>query len=144
MDIISHVLITRRLIGTEQPTVLAGIMADSPFYCTYPAWLIARGQLRQALATNVWPSPPRWMATLHHMFHSLPVVVAGALVIFLITGRWPKKPLLAWCLHIVIDLPTHSRRQWGPQFLWPFSSYAVDGISWAEAAIALVKRLRRR
>ena len=142
MDILSHIIITRRFIGKETATVLAGIVPDTPFYLTYPAWLARRKQLRHSFDTNTWPPPPQWMATLHHMFHSLPVASIVALIAFIVTGRWPKKLFLAWCIHILIDIPTHSRRQWGPQFLWPLSSYAFDGISWAEAAIALRKKLR--
>jgi hypothetical protein len=30
------------------------------------------------------------------------------------------------------DIPTHSKRHWGPRFLWPFSDVVVDGISWGD------------
>ena len=43
-----------------------------------------------------------------------------------------------WALHILIDIPTHSQRRWGPQFLWPLLGVAVDGLSWAEAAASVV------
>lgn len=142
MDLISHTLITRKFVGKEKSTLLAGIIADTPFYCTYPIWLARKGQLKQSFDTNEWPPPPQWMVTLHHIFHSLPIVGIIACIVFLTTSRWPKKIALAWCIHILIDIPTHSRRQWGPQFLWPISSYSFDGISWAEAAVALRKKLR--
>lgn len=139
MDPFTHLLVTRTVISPEPKTILAGLAADLPFYLTYPAWLIRRGQLGVAFRTNDWPEAPRWMVTLHHLFHSLPMLLLVAIVGRLITGRWPPATL-AWGLHILIDIPTHSRRSWAPQFLWPFSSLTVDGISWVEVIIPILSR----
>jgi hypothetical protein len=67
---------------------------------------------------------PRWMETVHRACHSFPV----ALVVRVLYGRWPRRELAAWALHIAVDIPTHSRQLWGPRFLWPFSDVAVDGV----------------
>lgn len=36
MDPLTHILVTRTLVGREPATQLAGIAADAPFYLTYP------------------------------------------------------------------------------------------------------------
>ncbi|HEX9371180.1 MAG TPA: hypothetical protein VF897_09245 [Roseiflexaceae bacterium] len=143
MDLITHIVITRKLVGRSARVVAAGVLADAPFYLTYPTWLIARGKLAQAVVANEWPDPPGWMATLHHAFHSFPVLLCGAVIVRTVSGRWPREELTAWGLHILIDIPTHSRRRWGPQFVWPLSDVAVDGVSWAEGAAGMIARLLR-
>jgi len=142
MDPFTHLFITRKLIGKDGWATLASLLPDLPFYLTYPSWLIARRELRQALVTNNWPEPPAWMKSLHHAFHSLPVLAVLVVFFRLISGKWPKKIALAWALHIFIDIPTHSRKQWGPQFLWPLSDVSVDGISWAEAGLELIRGIK--
>jgi hypothetical protein len=132
---------TRILFGWSASVVAAGMLADAPFYLTYPAWLIARRQLEQTVATNTWPDPPLWMATLHHAFHSIPMLLCGAAIVCAVSGRWPREELLAWGLHILIDIPTHSRRRWGPQFLWPLSDFVLDGMSWTDTAARLIAPL---
>jgi len=82
------------------------------------------------------------MLRAHHAAHSLPLLLGIATIARLITGRWPSAPARAWLLHILIDIPTHSRKQWAPQFLWPFSHLSVDGFSWAKLVIAALRRVR--
>lgn len=142
MDPLTHVLVTRIFVDRRPTTLLAGVLADAPFYLTYPWWLLARGELRRSFASNTWPPPPRWMLTAHHAVHSLPLLFGVVALARLITGRWSSAPARAWLLHILIDIPTHSRKQWAPQFLWPLSKVSVDGVSWAELAIAAFRRIR--
>lgn len=132
MDVVTHALVTRFLIGKDRNLILAGLGPDVVWYVTYPSWVIAQGKARRALANSDWPDPPRWMETLHHVSHSLLVAVIVAGIVRALTGRWPRRVLAAWCLHIVIDIPTHSRRFWGPRFLWPLSQVSVEGVPWAE------------
>jgi hypothetical protein len=140
MDPFTHYVITRKIVGRAPATLLAGLAADMPFYLTYPAWVIRQGQLGTALRTNNWPEAPGWMIRLHHLFHSLPVLLLVTVAGRLVTRRW-LPAALAWGLHILVDIPTHSRRHWAPQFLWPFSSLTVDGISWAGLFSPVLGRL---
>ncbi len=96
--------------------------------------------LGDALRTNDWPTAPVWMDTLHHMAHSLPLVALVAVAVRALRGRCPRWAL-AWAAHIVIDMPTHSRRNWAPQFLWPLSDVTVDGVSWPELLVRAVRRM---
>ena len=143
MDPLTHLLITRRVMGADRKVAFAGLAADIPFYLTYPIWLIQQGQIASAFRKNEWPGAPGWMQIAHHIFHSLPVLLAVTVAIRLIKGRWPRAAL-AWGLHIVVDIPTHSRRGWAPQFLWPLSDVTVDGLSWTEAMLSIATRLFRR
>lgn len=111
MDLMTHILITRKFVNKEPRHILAGMAPDAPFYLTYPAWVASQGKLQDALVTNDWPDPPRWMEEAHHAFHSLPVLAGVALLVRLVTGKWPRNFILAWGLHILIDIPTHSRRR---------------------------------
>jgi hypothetical protein len=45
-----------------------------------------------------------------------------------------KKPILefmAWGLHILVDIPTHSSAFFPTPFLWPLSDFMVDGVGWS-------------
>jgi len=139
MDSLTHLIVTRKLVGTDCSVILAGLAADLPFYLTYPPWLLLRGELIDAIRTNEWPAAPHWMQLLHHIFHSLPVVFAVSLLARLVNDEWPRWGK-AWALHILIDIPTHSRQHWAPQFLWPISDVTVDGISWAEFMLAVLRK----
>jgi hypothetical protein len=140
MDPLTHLLLTQKFVSSEPATISAGLAPDLPFYLTYPAWLIYRGQMRAAFRNNDWPQAPQWVYTLHHLFHSLPMLVLVTISNFLITGRW-SSTAIAWGLHILIDIPTHSRRHWAPQFLWPLSPMTVDRLSWVEVVIPTIRWL---
>ena len=144
MDPLTHILLTRKLVSKRPRVLAAGTLPDAPFYLAYPSWVIARGKGKQALVTDEWPDPPQWMLALHHAFHSLPVALAGALVIKTITSEWPRQELAAWVLHIAVDVPTHSRDPWGPRFLWPFSEVAMDGVSWPKLMSQVAHSIVRR
>lgn len=75
-------------------------------------------------------SIPPFVSTLYNITHSL-IVFA---FVFLLVWALRKKPLyemLAWPLHILMDIPTHSTKFFATPFLWPLSNYKVDGVPWS-------------
>jgi hypothetical protein len=60
---------------------------------------------RTANPSHDWPEPPAWMATVHHAFHSFPMLFCAAAIARIISGHWPHKEVMAWALHILIDIP---------------------------------------
>jgi hypothetical protein len=122
--------------------LIAGLAPDLPFYLTYPPWLIIGGRFNGALKTNDWPEAAAWMYTSHHAAHSLPFVLMIALLSKLRTRSWPRW-CAAWALHILIDIPTRSRKHWAPRFLSPLSDMTVDGVSWPELLLKFVRRRTR-
>lgn len=72
---------------------------------------------------------PDYVHSLYNVTHSLIIF----LIIFGIVWAIRKRPfweLGGWGLHILIDVPTHSSRFFPTPFLFPFSSFTVNGISW--------------
>jgi hypothetical protein len=143
VDPLTHLLTTRLLVGREPTTLLAGIAPDLAFYSTYPLWVLCRGRVRAVLAGGAWPVPPLWMVELHRAGHSLPVALSAAMLFRLRRGYWPQRLLGAYLLHLLIDIPTHTRDPWGPRPLWPFSNIAYDGVSWAEVMTQAIQTWRR-
>ncbi len=139
MDPLTHIFLARTLIDKRPTTLLAGVVADAPWYLTYPIWLFRQGQMSQAFQTNQWPSPPRWMDILHNAAHSLVIALGVIGILRLLSGHWKHPCIHAWILHILIDIPTHSKQNWGTRFLWPISDFAVDGIPWAEILIRMLR-----
>lgn len=143
MDPLTHLLTTRLLVGREPTTLLAGLAPDLAFYSTYPLWALRHGRVRVVLDGGEWPAPPPWMVQLHRAAHSLPVAVGGAMLFRLRRGHWPRQLLGAYLLHLLIDIPTHTRDPWGPRPLWPFSNIAYDGVGWAEKLTHAIQTRRR-
>jgi hypothetical protein len=138
MDPLTHLALTRLLVGRETGMLAAGVLPDAPFYLLYPAWVLRQGELRSALRTGDWPQAPAWMQRPHHIAHSLPVILIAAGACRWCSGQWPRWAM-AWALHILVDIPTHSRQHWAPQFLWPLSDITVDGVSWVELLLRTVR-----
>ena len=73
---------------------------------------------------------PQIIFTLYNYTHSL--IVFGFLF-FLLCAIF-KKPIwtfLAWGVHIILDIFTHSEAFFPTPFLWPISDYHVSGIPWS-------------
>jgi membrane-bound metal-dependent hydrolase YbcI (DUF457 family) len=143
MDPLTHLLTKRLVLGRDRSALLASVAPDALFYLAYPPWLVKNGLLREALHTGVWPEPPYWLLHAHRATHSLLVALVAASVMRRVRGRWPRGVLLAWLLHILIDVPAHRREPWGPRLLWPVSDVTWDGWSWADALSEWYVRRRR-
>jgi len=87
--------------------------------------------LRDALPQPIRPD------TLYLFSHSLAVFIAVFGVTWLVRRRLALA-MLAWPLHILMDIPSHRAGMYGTPFLWPFSSYRFDGVSWGRPRFMLL------
>jgi hypothetical protein len=62
--------------------------------------------------------------------HSLPIFATVFALVWLARRR-PALSMLAWPLHILMDIPTHASGAWRTPFLWPLSDYRFSGIWWS-------------
>lgn len=79
---------------------------------------------------------PLFVHQLYNVTHSLVIFILVFGVVWFFR-RAPLFVLLAWGLHIVMDIPTHSYAFFPTPFLWPLSEFTVDGISWSHPFIFL-------
>jgi membrane-bound metal-dependent hydrolase YbcI (DUF457 family) len=77
---------------------------------------------------------PQFVHTLYNITHSLLIFAFVFGLVYLIIKK-PFLPLLAWGLHILVDIPTHSYAFFPTPFLWPVSSFMVNGINWGQPII---------
>jgi hypothetical protein len=143
MDPLSHLALTRFVVGPGRAPLVGALAPDLPFYSCYPASVARRGLLAAALRSGAWPNPPVWLLTLHRAGHC---VFPG--VLLLVASRlFPHAALrqagVSWLLHILVDLLSHRRDPWGPRPLWPLSDLAFDGVGWADALVAWIARTVR-
>lgn len=73
---------------------------------------------------------PPYVHTIYNFTHSLFVFAAVFIIVWVILKK-PMLEMLAWGLHILMDIPTHTHAFFPTPFLYPFSSYSFNGISWA-------------
>ncbi len=79
------------------------------------------------------PSPdaiPAYVHVLYNYTHSL-IIFAVAFGLIWLIRRKPYLPLLAWGLHIGMDIFKHSRGFFPTPFLWPLSSFTINGTPWS-------------
>ena len=77
---------------------------------------------------------PEYVHSLYHVTHSFMVFVLVFALVWAIR-RKPMMELLAWGLHICMDIPTHGNAFFPTPFLWPLSDFHVDGIPWSRPYI---------
>ncbi|MBI2626876.1 MAG: DUF192 domain-containing protein [Parcubacteria group bacterium] len=73
---------------------------------------------------------PSYVNNLYNITHSL---ILAILLSFTVWRFLPKYKLefLAWPLHVLFDIPTHTNFYTTP-FLWPISNIKIHGISWGQ------------
>lgn len=141
MDILSHALWTN-LLFAEAPlpvritAIALSVLPDAiPFTPTTVRHFMSQRRPPQKPARP--GDPPvglhfdRWSHRAYDVTHSLPIWLAVFGLWYYLSGGVPWA-MFGWLVHILVDIPTHTRSFFGTPFLWPFSQYKFDGISWGE------------
>ena len=137
MDVLAHGLwgaVAFYPKGTKSyaAALLLGMAPDllsfGVYHAAHPRWLKLR------LAGEISGPPPlsilpEFVFHAYNLTHSLIIWGALFLLIWMITKR-PPWIWLAWGLHVLSDIPTHSSSYFLPPYLWPFPTPFVEGISW--------------
>jgi hypothetical protein len=141
MDILAHALWTgAAATGVRRKwrppismkwAVFWGIFPDV-FSFAIPAlvriWWYATGTTRSLLPEAHGPQHFQFVWQLYYSSHSL-VTFGIVFALAWLIARRPVWEMLAWSLHIVADIFTHTGI-FALHFLWPLSSYGFSGIRW--------------
>lgn len=77
---------------------------------------------------------PIYVHTLYNYTHSF-IIFALIFSLVWIFIHKPFIPLLSWGFHIILDIFTHSTTFFATPFLWPLSSFKVNGTPWSHPLI---------
>lgn len=77
---------------------------------------------------------PGYVHSAYNFTHSLIIFAIIFCIVWFVRKKAPII-MLGWPLHIVTDIFTHSTSFFPTPFLWPFSSFRFDGISWGNPII---------
>ena len=143
MDILSHSLWGGIALGRKKKSdyIYAAILSFLPDF-------LAEGIMFSLVYLGVKNMPglehghpnitefPMYAQNFYNITHSL---IVFAIVFFIVWAirKKPFIPLLAWALHIIIDIPTHSYELFPTPFLWPVSDFKVNGIHWSSPVIMI-------
>jgi len=126
-DIFSHGLWGGALFGWRKYYWVAfsfGILPDAVSFGPFMLYRFLAG-------FSIMGSPPpeivpEWVYSTYDMTHSL--IIAGLAVLILFRfNRSLGLASLAWPLHILMDIPAHTRDYFPTPFLYPLSSFTVNG-----------------
>lgn len=131
MDILAHFLWTFaiffRIKKERWRAGFFGVMPDMLSFGPHLVLSLIAGSL--AFGKPNIASIPDSVFFLYDLTHSLVIFIFVMVIIYFVFRRvyWF---MLGWGLHILIDIPTHSKEFFATPFLWPVSDFRVDGISW--------------
>lgn len=142
MDIVSHGLWGSLAFGrsTKKSFWLAFFFGIAPDLLSFGIYMVASFlglTSHPDWSSGRHPDPsqiPTYVHNLYNFSHSLVVFAIVFGLVWLVRKR-PFYELLAWGLHILVDIPTHSYIFFPTPFLWPFSDFLVSGIPWSRPII---------
>lgn len=133
MDIFAHFFWSLLVFFNSKKyklAVLFGILPDILSWGIYSSYLVAKDlPMGRPMINNI----PDWTFTLYDISHSIIIIAVVFGIVWLLFRKVPLF-LYAWPLHVLIDIPTHTREFLPTPFLWPLSSWHFPGISWGTAA----------
>ena len=140
MDIISHGLYGGVAFGRKNKrdywwSFAFGIAPDFFSFGVFTAMTMLGVSPRYVLLRD--DAVPQYAHSLYNVTHSLVIFAVVFLIAWAIRKR-PFLPMLAWPLHIFVDIPLHSTAFFSTPFLWPFfNNLRVNGIPWSEPIILI-------
>lgn len=142
MDVFSHGLWGIIAVGHQGTPWAAAVWGMAPDVIAFGPFIVSN--LLQRKLPQQRPEShavPRWVYTLYNCTHSL--VIYGIIFAGLIgKGKTQTAYLsLAWLLHILVDIPTHSRAYFPTRFLYPLSDICFNGIPWSHPRVMLLNFL---
>jgi len=136
MDILAHGLWSGAVYNTSKRlwwAVFFGVAPDLFSFGLFFLQMILGIVPRPDFSRAEPPDPslvPSYIHSLYNVTHSLVIFLIVFGIIWLVRRR-PFWEFGAWGLHILIDIPTHTSQFFPTPFLFPFSSFHIDGISWS-------------
>lgn len=140
MDIVSHGLWGGVAFGRENKNAfwLAFVFGIAPDFLSFGIFFIQRLFGSGVSFDQSGPPNPADIPAYVHMLYNFTHSLFVFTVVFLLVSFVLRKPLLimlAWPLHIVTDIFTHSYAFFPTPFLWPVSHYMFDGMNWGQPII---------
>lgn len=132
MDIFSHGFWGGLIFGKNKRllywAVLFSILPDMIAFA--PLLLFAlTGDLPLGSRPEAMSEYPRIVLTLYSITHSM-VIILPIYFLVRVLDRELSFAFLAWPLHILFDIPTHTGEYFPTPFLYPISDFSISGISW--------------
>jgi hypothetical protein len=130
MDTLAHGLWSFLLFHKQRWKYWAlffGLLPDLSSWTIYLFYNIITGSFARGP-----PDPfnvPDWVWTLYGLSHSIFIFMIVFVALWLIFKKiqWI---IIPWIIHILMDVPTHSREFLPTPFLWPISTWYFPGFSW--------------
>lgn len=148
MDILAHGLWSNILVYKKFPkqpklrfvAVLFGILPDLiPFAPLFIYMIFKRLQFWDVIGLNHWTV--LYAPEAYNFTHSFVIFLCVFLIVTILRKGRIYWPMLAWFLHILMDLFTHPDFYRTP-FLFPISHYKISfGLSWGHPAIMIPQYL---
>jgi hypothetical protein len=131
MDTISHGLWGALSFGRKNKKIfiLAFLIGALPDIIAIGWQFLTQFSGSVALRTPALETIPSYIYDLYNITHSLVISVILFAILFLIF-RDKSIPFLAWPLHVLFDIPSHSLNFFPTPYLWPFETPFFDGIPW--------------
>jgi hypothetical protein len=74
---------------------------------------------------------PNWLFDLYNISHSLLIALICVAFVYFRINKNLAFAMLAWPLHIMLDLPFHTADFFPTPILWPILDVRFDGIAWS-------------
>jgi hypothetical protein len=138
MDVFAHFLWTYAVFCRYKKALLAGVFGVLPDLAAFVPFIVYRlmhGSFefgKPELATI-----PEWVFQLYNVSHSAVIFFAVFGLVWILIGK-PQWYLGGWLVHIIIDIPTHTKEFFPTPVFYPLSGVTFDGISWANPIFMVV------
>lgn len=80
---------------------------------------------------------PSYVHSIYNMSHSLVIYGLFFALLWVLGKKAFAMLTLGWPLHIIVDMPLHTKNFFPTPFLWPVSDLHIDGIPWSRPYIFL-------
>jgi len=137
MDFFGHGLWSFIIFNRHKPwfAILFGVLPDVISWVPFFFWNLFGG--RFARGPPNLDMFPAWVDPLYGVGHSIILIAIVFIIVYIIAKKIPIY-MYAWPLHVLIDIPTHTRDFLPTPFLWPFSEWTFPGISWGNAWFMII------